>query len=99
MLSKLVAESAGQRTFVLVLDPGEEAFSTISDFAGKQQLGAASLATLGAFSTATVGWFDLAARTYRKIPVEQQCEVLSALGDIAIDDSGSRACTFMSCSA
>jgi predicted DNA-binding protein with PD1-like motif len=88
MQSKLVAESAGQRTFVLVLDPGEEAFSTISDFAGKQQVGAASLTALGAFSTATVGWFDLAARTYRKIPVEQQCEVLSALGDIAIDDSG-----------
>ena len=88
MQSKLVAESAGQRTFVLVLDPGEEAFSTISDFAGKQQLGAASLTALGAFSTATVGWFDLAGKTYVKIPVEEQCEVLAALGDIAIDDNG-----------
>ncbi len=88
MQSKLVAESAGQRTFVLILDPDEEAFSTISDFAGKQQLGAASLTALGAFSKATVGWFDLAVKTYRKIPVEQQCEVLSALGDIAIDDHG-----------
>jgi hypothetical protein len=88
MQSKLVAESAGQRTFVLVLDPGEEAFSTISDFAWKQQLGAASLTALGAFSTATVGWFDLAGKTYVKIPVEEQCEVLAALGDIAIDDNG-----------
>jgi uncharacterized protein len=88
MQSKLVAETAGQRTFVLVLDPGEEAFSTISDFAGKQQLGAASLTALGAFSTATVGWFDLAGKTYVKIPVEEQCEVLAALGDIAIDDYG-----------
>ena len=88
MQSKLVAESAGQRTFVIILDPDEEAFSTISDFAGKQRIGAASLTALGAFSKATVGWFDLAEKTYHEIPVEQQCEVLSAIGDIAIDDSG-----------
>lgn len=88
MQSKLVAESAGQRTFVIILDPDEEVFSIISEFAGKRQLGAASLTALGAFSKATVGWFDLVGKTYRKIPIEQQCEVLSALGDIAIDDSG-----------
>ncbi len=88
MQSKLVAESAGQRTFVIILDPGEEAFSTISAFAVKEQFSAASLTALGAFSEATVGWFDLAGKTYRRIPVAQQCEVLSALGGIAIDDSG-----------
>ena len=87
MQSKLVAESAGERSFVLVLDPDEEAFQSISDFAGKQQVAAASLTALGAFSQATVGWFDLAKKTYRKIPVAQQCEVLSAVGDIAIDDN------------
>jgi uncharacterized protein len=88
MQSKLVAEGAGQRTFVIILDPGEEACSTILDFAGEQRLGAASLTALGAFSEATVGWFDPAGKTYREIPVMQQCEVLSALGDIAIDDGG-----------
>jgi uncharacterized protein len=88
MQSKLVAECAGQRTFVMILDPDEEAFSTILDFAGEQRLGAASLTALGAFSKATVGWFDPAGKTYREIPVAQQCEVLSALGDIAIDDGG-----------
>ena len=82
MQSKLVAESAGQRTFVMILEPDEKAVSTISDFAGKQRIGAASLTALGAFSKATVGWFDLAEKTYRKIPVEEQCEVLSAIGDI-----------------
>jgi hypothetical protein len=30
MQSKLVTENSGERTFVLILDPGEEAFSTIS---------------------------------------------------------------------
>jgi hypothetical protein len=42
---------------------------------------------------------DFAANTYRKIPVAQQGEVLSAIGDIAIDDVGKPACTSTSCSA
>jgi predicted DNA-binding protein with PD1-like motif len=88
MQSKLVAESAGERTFVMILNTGEEAFSTISDFAVKERFSAASLTALGAFSEAVVGWFDLASKAYRKIPVAQQCEVLSALGDIAVDDDG-----------
>jgi uncharacterized protein len=88
MKSKLVAQNGGERTFVLILDPGDEAFTTISKFAEEERLSAASLTALGAFSNATVGWFDLAARTYRMIPVDQQCEVLSALGDVALDDKG-----------
>ena len=88
MQSKLVAESVSGRTFVVILDAGEEAFSTISDFALKEGLSAASLTALGAFSKATVGWFDIGGKEYRKIPVTEQCEVLSAIGDIAIDDGG-----------
>jgi predicted DNA-binding protein with PD1-like motif len=88
MQSKLVAEAAGERTFVLVLSPGEEAVATITGFAVQQRVGGASLTALGAFSSAVVGWFDLAAKTYRRIPVEEQCEVLSAIGDIAEDENG-----------
>ena len=88
MKSKLVAESAGARTFVLVLDPGEEAFSSITRFAVQERVTAASLTSLGAFSSATVGWFDVDKKSYREIPVEQQCEVLSGVGDIAVDDDG-----------
>lgn len=88
MKSKLVAEGAGERTFVLILDPGEEAVATITKFTVEQKLSGASLTAIGAFSGATVGWFDLAAKTYRKIPVKEQCEVLSAIGDIALNDQG-----------
>jgi uncharacterized protein len=86
MQSKLVAHNSGERIYVLVLDPGDEAFALISKFAADERLSAASLTALGAFSQATVGWFDLGQKTYRKIPVAQQCEVLSAVGDIALDD-------------
>ena len=43
---------------------------------------------IGAFERATVGWFDIASKTYRKIEVNEQCEVLSAIGDIAVGDDG-----------
>jgi len=88
MKSKLVAQDDSGRTFVVVLDPGEEAFASISKFAEQERLTGASLTAIGAFEKATVGWFDLANKTYRKIPVEQQCEVLSGIGDIALNDEG-----------
>jgi predicted DNA-binding protein with PD1-like motif len=88
MKSKVVAESAGSRVEVVVLDSGEEAFATLTRFANERAVSAASLTAIGAFEKAVVGWFDFATRTYRKIPVNEQCEVLSALGDIAIGDDG-----------
>lgn len=49
---------------------------------------AASLTALGAFEDATLGWFDLNGRIYRPIEVQQQCEALSVVGDIALDERG-----------
>lgn len=88
MKSKLVASTSNERTYVLVLDPGEEAVAAITRFARDKGIVGASLTALGAFERATVGWFDLAARTYRPIPIDQQCEVLSVIGDIARGDDG-----------
>ena len=88
MKSRLAAEEGSERTFVLILDEGEEAFAAITAFASAQGLSAASLTAIGAFSRAKVGWFDLEAKTYRPIPVEEQCEALSLIGDIATGDDG-----------
>jgi predicted DNA-binding protein with PD1-like motif len=88
MLSKLLSESDGVRTFVVVLDAGDEAFRSILDFAAAESIAAAAVTAIGAFESATVGWFDFASKTYRRIPVAAQCEVLSAIGDIAAGDDG-----------
>ena len=88
MKSRLVWEDAGERTYVLILDSGEEAFAAITAFAGREKLRGASLTALGAFERAVVGWFDMNAKKYRNIPVDQQCELLSAIGDIAEGDDG-----------
>jgi predicted DNA-binding protein with PD1-like motif len=88
MLSKLLSESDGVRIFVVVLDAGDEAFRSILDFAAAESIAAAAVTAIGAFESATVGWFDFASKTYRRIPVAAQCEVLSAIGDIAAGDDG-----------
>jgi predicted DNA-binding protein with PD1-like motif len=88
MKSKVVSAEAGSRTTVVVLDSGEEAFETLTRFANEAGISGASFTAIGAFENAVVGWFDFATKSYKKIKVEQQCEVLSAIGDVATGDDG-----------
>jgi predicted DNA-binding protein with PD1-like motif len=53
-------KDAPARIFVLILDPGEDAFHAITEFANRQNITGASVTAIGAFSQAKVGWFDLA---------------------------------------
>jgi predicted DNA-binding protein with PD1-like motif len=88
MKSQLVAGEPGGQIRIVILDSGEEAFATLTRFANEASITAASVSAIGAFERATVGWFDFAARTYKKIEVNEQCEVLSAIGDVAVGDDG-----------
>jgi predicted DNA-binding protein with PD1-like motif len=88
MKSKLVAAENAPQIHVVILDPGEEAFAALTRFAHEAGIAAASLTAIGAFERATVGWFDIASKSYRKIEVNEQCEVLSAIGDVAVGDDG-----------
>ncbi len=73
-------------TYVLVADPGDDAFQELTRFARDQHIAAAELTGLGAFSRAIVGWFDRDKKDYKRIAIEEQCEVLSLVGDIALGD-------------
>ena len=88
MKSQRIAEKGRGETLIVVLDDGEEAFSALQEFARKEGVSAASLTAIGAFSRATVGWFDFASKSYKEIAVDEQCEVLSAIGDVAVGDDG-----------
>jgi uncharacterized protein len=72
----------------VVCDPGDEAVAALTQFARAERLEAAHITAVGAFERATVGWFDRAARDYRRIPVDEQCEVLSLIGDVAEGQDG-----------
>ncbi|KAB0565817.1 MULTISPECIES: PPC domain-containing DNA-binding protein [Brucella/Ochrobactrum group] len=87
MQSKLLLND-GERVFMLIVDPGEEAFETIRDFAIIQDITAASVKAIGAFETAVLAFFDLTSKSYVNITVDAQSEVLSLIGDITLDEKG-----------
>lgn len=90
MQSKELGESDpwSERNFVLVLDDGEEAFGAITKFCEEQNITGASLTAIGAFKRAKLGFFNFAQKRYIDIPFDTQSEVLSAIGDVAVDDEG-----------
>lgn len=88
MKSKLLDEAAGRRTFALVLDTGDEVCQSILDFARVNEVTGAAITGIGAFRRVTLGFFDYERKDYRRIPVDEQVEVLSLAGDIAVDRDG-----------
>ncbi len=88
MKAKQIHEDRGQRTFALVFDAGDEMVCELTDFAEENGLDAASFTAIGAFGTATLGYFDLEKKEYERIPVHEQVEVLSLLGNVATKEDG-----------
>ena len=83
MKTKLINDGP-QKTYVLILDKGDEAVGSIEGFAREKGIMAAQLTGIGAFSDAVLGFFDWETKEYRRIPVTEQVEVVSLLGDVAL---------------
>jgi len=91
MRTKLIHQSSdGQRTYVVVLETGEEVAGQLKAFADREKLKAAQLTAIGAFSGAVLGYFDWEQKEYRRIPVNDQVEVAVFIGDIALSRDDER---------
>ncbi len=88
MRSTLLHEHAGLRTFAVVMDRGDEAMECLKRFAREEGLNGAQITAIGAFERAVVTYFDWERKAYDRIPVDEQVEVASMLGDIGVDDAG-----------
>lgn len=86
MRSKVINE-APERTFALILETGDEVVSSLERFAAEHALAASRLTAIGAFSDVTLGYFDWNRKDYERVQVSEQVEVLSLVGDIALDGS------------
>lgn len=86
MKSKLIHDDQGEKTYVLIFDTGDEVMSMLLDFAKARQLGASRLTAIGALSDVTLGYFNWETKDYKKMPFDEQVEVLSLIGDIALKD-------------
>ncbi len=70
----------------LIFDTGDELISSLEDFARRNDIKAARFTALGAFRRATLAYFDWEIKDYRDIPVREQAEVTSLVGDIGVHD-------------
>ncbi len=83
---KLLNDGNGEKTFALIFETGDEAMTGLVEFARTNKLGAARFTAIGAFRDVTLGYFDWEKKAYQKIPVREQVEVLSLIGDVALKD-------------
>jgi hypothetical protein len=88
MRSKLIHEAHGQRSFVVVLDRGDEIKDCLGRFATAEQLSAAQVTAIGAFERAVLLFYVWDTKEYERIEVPEQTEVVSLNGDIALGEDG-----------
>jgi predicted DNA-binding protein with PD1-like motif len=84
MRAKVINE-VPERTFALIFDTGDEIVSTLERFAAENSLTASRFTAIGALQSATLGYFDWQNKAYHRIPFDEQAEVLSLVGDIALE--------------
>jgi predicted DNA-binding protein with PD1-like motif len=85
MKSKLLA-GAEERTYALIFETGDEPVSGIEIFAKQNQLNGSHLTAIGAFEQLTLAYFDWEEKKYRNIEMNEQVEVVSLVGDIALSN-------------
>jgi hypothetical protein len=86
MKSKLLHETQGQRTFALVFDIGDEVVAGVQQFATQHDLTASHFTAIGALTDVILGYFDWKRKEYKRIPVQEQVEVLSMVGNVVRKD-------------
>ena len=85
MKEKLLHEESGQKTFAIVFDTGDEVATGLLAFAKEKGLVGSHFTAIGALSDVTLGFFDWDKKDYRKLQINEQVEVLSLIGDVALN--------------
>jgi uncharacterized protein len=85
MQTKLLNDR-GEKTFAIIFDKGDEVMAGLLDFARREGVSAAHFTAIGAFSSVMLGFFDRERKDYKKIPINEQVEVLALIGNIAISE-------------
>ncbi|HEX5220730.1 MAG TPA: PPC domain-containing DNA-binding protein [Verrucomicrobiae bacterium] len=83
MKSKLINQNP--RTYAVVFQTGEEVAALLRQFAQEQGLEGSHFTGIGALSDVTLGYFNFVRKDYDQITLNEQVEVLSLLGNIAIE--------------
>lgn len=83
---RLFGAREAPRQFVLVFETGDDVVAELQRFVEEQNVMAAFFKGLGGFQRATVGFYNLSQQRYEPIEIDEQVEVLSLIGNVAIYD-------------
>jgi predicted DNA-binding protein with PD1-like motif len=84
MTSKLLTSTA-EKTFAIAFDKQEEAMDSLRSFAVNNSVTAAHFTGIGGFSDVVLGYYDWETKAYARIPVKEQVELVSLIGDITLE--------------
>ena len=80
-----VLEQGSAKAWAVVLETGDEFIESLSSFAEANGLTAASFTGIGALRKVVLGYFEWDRKEYKRIPIEEQVEVLALTGDVSLD--------------
>ncbi len=72
--------------YILVFQTGDEVMEGLRAFAGEHSVTAGHFTAIGALSDVVLGYLDWNTKNYDPIPLDEQVEVLSLVGDLALQD-------------
>jgi predicted DNA-binding protein with PD1-like motif len=88
MRNKQLGGSDGERTFAIVFDTDDEVAAGLLEFAKTHHLRGAHFTALGALREVTLGYWQWKTKKYQRIPLREQVEVLSLVGNVATGPDG-----------
>jgi predicted DNA-binding protein with PD1-like motif len=86
MKSKLLFKGDGERIYAVVFNTGDEVMSGLLQLAKDAILTGAHFTAIGAFRDVTLGYFEIDRKEYKHIPIREQVEVVSLVGNVAEAD-------------
>lgn len=88
MRHRLLAKTGGRRTYAVTLEIGEEVVSSLTALAAELKLSGSEMTAVGGFQRTKLAYFDYDAKTFRHNDIDEQVELLSLVGNIALGDDG-----------
>jgi hypothetical protein len=88
--TRLVSEHPnGEKTYAVIFAKGDEIMSGLTEFAVNEKLVAGHFSAIGSLEHARFGWFDRARKAFRDIPINEQVEMVSLIGDVGLVNGSS----------
>ena len=84
MKFKILNQSAQETTYAVIFGAGDEILGGLTKFAEENHITAARITGIGSIHNGTLAWLNPETKKFRLIHIDQQAEVLSLLGDIAM---------------